>query len=103
MAKHLGLTRPGVAEILNRWVLSRADHLTTVYFERRPLFRARPLARPLARSRSRSKRLWGERFVGVHGRDWYQECLSMMSRWAVHAACRGDLSSLQAYAEKAAV
>ncbi len=93
LATHLRLTRPGVGEILNRWVLSRADLLAKVYFERRPRSRAR----------SRSRGLWGERFRGTHGRDWYQECLSMMSGSAVHAACRGDLISLLAYAEKAAV
>ncbi len=89
MEKHLRLTRPGVGEILNRWVLARAVRLSKVYFECRPGFRP--------------PRLWGDRFVNVFGRDWYQECLSMMSRSAVHAACRGDLISLQAYAEKAAV
>jgi hypothetical protein len=89
MARHLKLARPGVEEILNRWVLARASRVSKVYFERRP--------------GSRSGRLWGDRFLSSGGRDWYQECLSRLSRSAVHAACRGDLISLAAYVEKAVV
>jgi hypothetical protein len=82
MAKHLGRTEPGARKILHQWVLDQADHLTKAFFERRP--------------GSRSKRLLGDRFVNAYGRDWYQQCIGMMSKASVRAACRGDLIALEA-------
>lgn len=79
-AEHLGNIEPEARKSLHRWVLRRADTLRRAFFEPRP--------------GAGSTALWGSRFVSAHGRDWYQQCLAMMSKAAVRVACRGVFSAM---------
>jgi len=79
-AMHLGNLEPRVGRAAHQWVLCRADTLRRAFFE--------------TRQGSRNMALWGMRFVSAPGRDWYQQCLAMMDKGSVRAACRGAFAAL---------
>lgn len=79
-ALHLRGFEAGPQRMLRRWVLRRAQLLRRGFFEPRP--------------DSRRATLWGERFVVAPGEDWFQQCLSTLSKAAVRAVCRGDFRAL---------
>jgi hypothetical protein len=78
--RHLGSLEPRTREVLHQWVLRRASTLRRAFFEPKP--------------ESRSSAYWGVRFVSAPGRDWYQQCLAMMSKGSVRAVCEGASEEL---------
>lgn len=79
--RHLGRFEPRRREVLHQWVLRRASTLRRAFFE--------------PKRGSQSNALWGERFVSAPGRDWYQQCLAMMSKGSVRAVCHKPLSEIE--------
>ncbi len=83
MNTHLGHMKPASRAILHQQVLAKANYLRKAFFEFKP--------------GSTSKKLWGDRIVNAHGRDWYKQCLSMMMVNSARNACRSAFKGVGAH------
>lgn len=80
MKTYLGHMKPSSRAIMHQQVLAKANYLRKAFFEFKP--------------GSKSKKLWGDRFVNAFGRDWYKQCLSMILVHSARNACRAAFRGL---------